>query len=44
MDDIANAIADFEKAMSLNWEHGYLYKQQDEMKELLEDSQLEKEA
>ncbi len=44
MDDIANAIADFEKAMSLNWEHGYLYKQQDEMKELLEESQLEKEA
>ncbi len=44
MDDITNAIADFEKAMSLNWEHGYLYKQQDEMKELLEDSQLEKEA
>ncbi len=43
-DDITNAIADFEKAMSLNWEHGYLYKQQDEMKELLEDSQLEKEA
>ncbi len=42
--DIKNAIADFEKAMSLNWEHGYLYKQQDEMKELLEDSQLEKEA
>ena len=30
------AIADFEKAISLNWEHGYLYKQQDEMKELVE--------
>lgn len=30
------AIADFEQAMSLNWEHGYLYKQQDEMKELVD--------
>jgi tetratricopeptide (TPR) repeat protein len=36
VDFIVNSIADFEKAMSLNWEHGYLYKQQDEMKELLE--------
>lgn len=33
---IEKAIADFERAMSLNWENGYLYKQQDEMKELLE--------
>lgn len=44
IDFIINAIADFEKAMSLNWEHGYLYKQQEEMKELLENCQLEKEA
>jgi len=36
VDFIVNAIADFEQAMSLNWENGYLYKQQDEMKELLE--------
>ncbi len=44
-DFIVNAIADFEKAMSLNWEHGYLFKQQDEMKELLEPaSQSEGEA
>ncbi|GMB02134.1 tetratricopeptide repeat protein [Pelosinus sp. IPA-1] len=34
---IENAINDFERAISLNWEHGYLYKQQDEMKELLEE-------
>jgi tetratricopeptide (TPR) repeat protein len=34
-DFIVNSIADFERAMGLNWEHGYLYKQQDEMKELL---------
>ena len=36
IDCIVQAIADFERAMSLNWENGYLYKQQDEMKELLE--------
>lgn len=36
IDFMEKAIADFEKAISLNWEHGYLYKQQDEMKELLE--------
>lgn len=30
------AIEDIEKAISLNWENGYLFKQQDEMKELLE--------
>jgi len=35
-DFIVKAIADLERAMNLNWEHGYLYKQQDEMKELLE--------
>ena len=35
-DFIVKAIDDFERAMSLNWENGYLYKQQDEMKELLE--------
>ena len=35
VDFIVKAIADFERAMSLNWENGYLYKQQDEMKELL---------
>ncbi|MBC8016729.1 MAG: hypothetical protein H7X79_13470 [Sporomusaceae bacterium] len=34
-DFAVKAIADFEKAISLNWEHGYLYKQQDEMKELI---------
>ena len=36
IDFIVKAIADFERAMNLNWENGYLYKQQDEMKELLE--------
>lgn len=36
-DFAVKAIADFEKAISLNWEHGYLYKQQDEMKELAGD-------
>ena len=36
VDFIVKCIADFERAMSLNWENGYLYKQQDEMKELLE--------
>ncbi|MBP2627770.1 MAG: Tetratricopeptide 2 repeat-containing protein [Firmicutes bacterium] len=35
-DFIVKAIADFEQAMNLNWENGYLYKQQNEMKELLE--------
>lgn len=35
VDFIVKSIADFERAMSLNWENGYLYKQQDEMKELL---------
>ena len=36
IDFAKNAIADFEQAINLNWEHGYLYKQQDEMKELVE--------
>lgn len=36
VDFIVQSIADFERAMSLNWENGYLYKQQDEMKELLD--------
>ena len=36
IDFIAQAISDFGMAMNLNWENGYLYKQQDEMKELLE--------
>lgn len=36
VDFIGKAIADFEKAMSLNWENGYLFKQLDEMKELLD--------
>jgi len=36
VDFILKSIADFEKAMSLNWENGYLFKQKDEMKELLE--------
>jgi tetratricopeptide (TPR) repeat protein len=36
VDFITQSIADFEKAMQLNWEYGHLYKQQDEMKELLE--------
>ena len=35
VDFIVKSIADFEKAMNLNWEYGHLYKQQDEMKELL---------
>ena len=36
MDFIVKSISDLERAMILNWENGYLYKQQDEMKELLE--------
>lgn len=36
VDFIEKAIEDLERAISLNWENGYLYKQQDEMKELLE--------
>ena len=36
VDFIVKSIADFEKAMSLNWENGYLFKQKDEMSELLE--------
>jgi tetratricopeptide (TPR) repeat protein len=45
VDFIVKSIADFEKAMNLNWEHGHLYKQQDEMKELLaEISQTEGQA
>ena len=36
IDFITKSIADFEKAISLNWENGYLYKQKDEMEELLE--------
>ncbi|WP_378952337.1 tetratricopeptide repeat protein [Pelosinus sp. sgz500959] len=36
VDFIVKAIADFEQAISLNWENGYLYKQKDEMEELLE--------
>ena len=35
IDFAKHAIADFEQAISLNWEHGYLYKQQDEMTELV---------
>ncbi|MDF2633809.1 MAG: Tetratricopeptide 2 repeat-containing protein [Pelosinus sp.] len=35
VDFIEKSIADFERAISLNWENGYLYKQQDELKELL---------
>ncbi len=35
-DFIIKSIADFERAMGLNWENGYLFKQQDEMKELLD--------
>lgn len=34
-DVIVKSIADLEKAMTLNWEHGHLYKQQEELKELL---------
>ena len=37
VDFIATAISDFGQAMNLNWENGYLYKQQDEMRELLEE-------
>lgn len=33
---VEKAIADMEKAMSLNWENGYLYKTVGELKELLE--------
>jgi len=33
---ISNAIADFEKAMQLERTNGYLYKQQDDMQELLD--------
>lgn len=36
----AKAIADLERAMSLNWEHGYLYKTVDELKDLQEDSNI----
>jgi tetratricopeptide (TPR) repeat protein len=35
-DQILKAIADLEKAMSLNWENGYLYKTVDELKNMLE--------
>jgi tetratricopeptide (TPR) repeat protein len=45
VDFIVKSIADFEKAMKLNWEYGHLYKQQDEMQELLaEISQAEGQA
>jgi len=36
IDFAKKAIADFEQAISLNWEHGYLYKQQEEMQEIVE--------
>lgn len=36
VDFIRKSIADFEQAITLNWENGYLYKQKDEMEELLE--------
>lgn len=32
----ARAVADLEKAMSLDWEHGYLFKTVDELNDLLE--------
>lgn len=37
-DFLRSSIADLEKAMSLNWENGYLYKTVDELIELLEHS------
>lgn len=33
-EDAARAVADLEKAIGLNWEHGYLYKTVDELKDL----------
>jgi len=40
---IPRAVADLEKAMSLNWEHGYLYKTLDELRDLLKHSKSSQE-